>query len=109
MESACWIVHLVQLHNYTVLSLSRSSLFIFACMQDLEQKKFEELLGKIQNVVDDRTKAVKGKMGQQKQRLNVIKKGVNLMLDVCRKTHCDLELKIEGDKVTANFISVRVN
>jgi hypothetical protein len=77
-------------------------------VQDLDQKKFEELLGKIQNVVDDRTRAVKGKMGQQKQRLQVIKKGVNLMLDVCRKTHCDLEVKIEGDRPNSS-ISVLVS
>ena len=66
-------------------------------VQDLEPKKYDQLLCKINNVLDDRTKAVKGKMGQQKQRFQAVKKGVSLMLDVCRRTHCDLEVKIEGN------------
>ena len=69
-------------------------LFFFA--QELNGPNYEDLLKRIQCVVDDRTKVVKGKIGMQRQRFSAIKTGVNLMLDVCRQTHVDLEVEIEG-------------
>lgn len=41
-------------------------------------------------------KPVKGKIGMQRQRFQAIKIGVDLMLDVCRRTHADLETEMEG-------------
>jgi hypothetical protein len=57
----------------------------------------ETLLSRIQDVLDDRVKPVKGKIGMQRQRFRAVKTGVDLMLDVCRRTHSDLEIEMEGE------------
>ena len=56
----------------------------------------ETLLLRIQDVLDERVKPVKGKIGMQRQRFRAVNTGVDLMLDVCRRTHSDLESEIEG-------------
>lgn len=81
-------------------------LFSSCIPQELNQIDYGGLLSEIQTVVDDRAKVVKGKIGMARQRFGIIKTGVNRMLDVCRQTHNDIEVDIEG---TLSFISLSLS
>jgi hypothetical protein len=71
--------------------------FLFFCNnKELASIDDEALLSCIQDVLDERVKPVKGKIGMQRQRFRSVKTGVDLMLDVCRRTHSDLETEMEG-------------
>lgn len=71
-------------------------LLFFIVIKELVTINNETLLSCIQNVLDERVKPVKGKIGMQRQRFRAVKLGVDLMLDVCRRTHNDLETEMEG-------------
>ena len=68
----------------------------FFRLKELAAINDETLLSRIEEVLDERVKPVKGKIGMQRQRFRAIKSGVDLMLDVCRQTHSDLETEMEG-------------
>jgi hypothetical protein len=70
--------------------------FFFCNNKELASIDDEALLSCIQDVLDERVKPVKGKIGMQRQRFRSVKTGVDLMLDVCRRTHSDLETEMEG-------------
>jgi len=72
-------------------------LFIYFFAKELASIDDEALLSCIQDVLDERVKPVKGKVGMQRQRFRAVKMGVDLMLDVCRQTHSDLEAEMEGE------------
>ena len=86
------------------------SLFILTKMflQELDSINDEALLMRIQDVLDERVKPVKGKIGMQRQRFRAIKIGVDLMLDVCRRTHNDLETELEGESFPSTAIQLRL-
>ena len=65
--------------------------------QELGSRKYEMLLNEIHTIMDERTKAVKGKVAMQKQRFRAVRSGVNLMLDFARKTFYQLQSNIEGN------------
>ena len=65
--------------------------------QELGNRKYEALLKQIHMIMDERTKAVKGKVAMQKQRFRAVRSGVNLMLDFARKTFYNLQSNIEGN------------
>lgn len=71
-------------------------LFFSFAKKELATINDETLLSRIEEVLDERVKPVKGKIGMQRQRFRAIKSGVDLMLDVCRQTHSDLETEMEG-------------
>ncbi|EFX81651.1 mismatch repair ATPase Msh4 [Daphnia pulex] len=73
-----------------------NSPLIVALAKELASIDDEALLSCIQDVLDERVKPVKGKIGMQRQRFRSVKTGVDLMLDVCRRTHSDLETEMEG-------------
>ena len=90
--------------------LNPLSLFILTKMflQELDSINDEALLMRIQDVLDERVKPVKGKIGMQRQRFRAIKIGVDLMLDVCRRTHNDLETELEGESFPSTAIQLRL-
>ena len=67
--------------------------------QELGNRNYEALLKKIHMIMDERTKAVKGKVAMQKQRFRAVRSGVNLMLDFARKTFYHLQSNIEGNSL----------
>ncbi|XP_045033837.1 mutS protein homolog 4 isoform X1 [Daphnia magna] len=72
-----------------------NSPLIVSLAKELATVNDETLLSRIQDVLDERVKPVKGKIGMQRQRFRAVKMGVDLMLDVCRRTHNDLETEME--------------
>lgn len=76
--------------------LSFPTPFLYLLAKELATVNDETLLSRIQDVLDERVKPVKGKIGMQRQRFRAVKMGVDLMLDVCRRTHNDLETEMEG-------------
>ncbi|XP_057379025.2 mutS protein homolog 4-like [Daphnia carinata] len=72
-----------------------NSPLIVSLAKELATVNDEALLSRIQDVLDERVKPVKGKIGMQRQRFRAIKIGVDLMLDVCRRTHNDLQTEME--------------
>lgn len=56
----------------------------------------DRVLQRINQVLEDKAKPTKGKIGMKRQRLNAVKVGADLMLDVCRQTYNQLESELEG-------------
>lgn len=63
----------------------------------------DRVLERINQVLEDKAKPAKGKIGMKRQRLNAIKTGADLMLDVCRQTYNQLESELEGKTCALTF------
>ena len=90
----------IDINRVFYLFISKFKLYCILIVQELGNINEEALLARIQDVLDERVKPVKGKIGMQRQRFRAIKIGVDLMLDVCRRTHNDLETELEGKSFT---------
>jgi len=80
---------------HTSLVTAESQILVEDCREILQESKFVETLSKIQEVIHDEAKVIKGSSHMKLQRCFAVKGGINGLLDVARRTYCEIVDDIE--------------